>query len=118
MGLHQAAAIKYSRRISSLLKTLKVYAETAHDLSLPESRLKLIHLLREFLLEDYRNSITAEQLLRFERAMNDRVLNIINREQFTGVLKDSFRVGGVGLKIMDAARFSEKLETILAQFAK
>lgn len=69
--------------------------------------------LRKWLLEEYTGKVDAQQQLRMDELITERLRNIITAENFAEALNLSKKKFGMGLSMRSANRMAEKLESIL-----
>jgi len=81
----------------------------------PQESLKMVDILRKFLLEEYHGSLSQEQIQRLEKGIGERLAGSMNDLQFSELLDKSVSEGGIGLNTLTAEHLSERLEIILAQ---
>ncbi|MBI2037476.1 MAG: ABC transporter ATP-binding protein [Candidatus Magasanikbacteria bacterium] len=115
VGLYRGTAIRFVRKISSVLKEVKEFLQHLKISKDPEKNAKLVDMLRKFLLEEYRGTLKEGQIELLEKGINDRLLGAMSAAQFSVLLDKPFAEGGVGLNSLTAEHLSERLEIILAQ---
>lgn len=115
VGLYRGTAIRFTKKISAVLKEVGVFLKSASTIDHSEKSTHMIDMLRRFLLDEYHGSLNKDQIERLEKAIYDRLAKTINTPQFSDVLDRPFAQGGVGLNMATAQRLSERFEIILAQ---
>ena len=115
VGLYRSTAIKFTKKISAILREVKSFLGSVKHLSHPEDSAKMISMLRKFLLSEYHGKLRNEQIERMEKAVLDRMTGAISTKELTLLLDKSFSQGGVGLHTATTQRLVEKFEIVLAQ---
>ncbi len=115
VGLYRSTAIKFTKKISEILREVKIFLEDIKHLAKPEDSVRMVSMLRKFLLNEYHGQLNKEQIERMEKAILDRLIGIVSIREFTLLLDRPFSKGGVGLNVSTAQRLVEKFEIILAQ---
>ncbi len=115
VGLYQGTAIRFTQKISSILKEVGEFLKDLKNIKDPQESLRMVDILRKFLLEEYHGSLSQEQLQRLEKGIGDRLGGKMNGFQFSELIDKSVAEGGVGLNTLTAEHLSERLEVILAQ---
>ena len=69
--------------------------------------------LRNWMLEEYKGSLTPLQIERLDEGISERVRNIITTDHFRKILDLPKEQGGLGLKIRSSFKMAEKLEAII-----
>lgn len=115
VGLYRTTAIKFTKKISEILREVKSFLADIKHLAKPEDSIRMINMLRKFLLNEYHGQMSQEQIGRMEKAILDRLIGIISIREFLLRLDRPFSQGGVGLNTATAQRLVEKFEIVLAQ---
>ncbi|TAN34087.1 ATP-binding cassette domain-containing protein [Patescibacteria group bacterium] len=115
VGLYKTTAVHYTVMIGRILREVKLFVENAKILDTREQKEKLVALLKEFLLEEYKGELKPAQMERLQKVIYNRVFGVSTIDEFNRFLDWPLADGGVGLNIMTAERMAEKLEIILAQ---
>ncbi|MEK7681174.1 MAG: ABC transporter ATP-binding protein [Patescibacteria group bacterium] len=114
VGLYITTAINYTMKVSELLREvsecLKVVKNNTND-----GKMKMVEILRKFLLSDYKGHLTPEQIQTLEKVIHNRVFGISSVQEFNKFLDWPVEEGGVGLNVATAEHLAEKLEIILGQ---
>jgi hypothetical protein len=69
--------------------------------------------MRAWLLEDYKGGLTDVQRIRLDEAIEDRLRDITNRDNFRKVLEMSRTNFGVGFSTTTARNIAERMEATL-----
>ena len=116
IGLWKQRAEKIALVVEELVskrKTIEdIYKGLEKDPELP--LYEEIAKMRSWLLDDYRGTLSDIQRVRFDEAVEDRLRNIINPDNFRQVLELSKSEFGVGLSSSTVRTISERFETVLA----
>ncbi|OGH91848.1 MAG: hypothetical protein A2534_05280 [Candidatus Magasanikbacteria bacterium RIFOXYD2_FULL_39_9] len=115
VGLYQGTAIRFTQKISSILREVGAFLQNLKNIKDPQESLKMVDILRKFLLEEYHGSLSQEQIQRLEKGIGERLAGSMNDLQFSELLDKSVSEGGIGLNTLTAEHLSERLEIILAQ---
>lgn len=115
LGLWKRRSDKISDTIEELIQKRHtvddLYAELEKHPDLP--LYDEIVQMRAWLLEDSKKELSEVQRVRMDEAIEDRLRNIISRENFREVLELPKTDFGVGLETKDARNASERMEAAL-----
>lgn len=115
VGLWKGKAAKISFMIEGIMDQRhtveQVYAvlEKTPEAPLVDEAQKI----RKWLMEEYKGKVDAQQQLRLDELIIERMRNIITAHNFAQVLNLSKKKFGVGLSMRASSRMAEKLESIL-----
>jgi ABC-type multidrug transport system ATPase subunit len=115
LGLWKSRAERISATVDELLferKTVDdLYAELEKHPELP--LYEEVVQMRAWLLEDYKGGLTDVQRIRLDEAIEDRLRDITNRDNFRKVLEMSRTNFGVGFSTTTARNIAERMEATL-----
>jgi hypothetical protein len=113
VGLYYITANKYSKKVYDVIELIQgfkaVQFKTNH-----EKRRELVHLLRQFILNEYTSDLSYSQIVRLERAIVARLNQEVTPDEFVWLLSRPILDGGPHLRSTSAIHIGEKLEIILA----
>jgi putative ABC transport system ATP-binding protein len=113
VGLYYITANKYARKVNDVIDIVQgfksVQFKTNH-----EKRKELVHLLRQFILNEYTSDLSYSQVVRLERAIVARLNQEVTPDEFVWLLSRPITDGGAHLRSTSAIHIGEKLEIILA----
>ena len=116
LGLWKKRAERVSEAVDELIYERKtvddLYAELEKHPELP--LYEEIIRMRGWLLEGYKGRLSDVQRLRLDEAIEDRLRDIINRDNFRSILELSRTEFGVGFSTATARSVSERMESVLA----
>jgi len=69
--------------------------------------------LRNWVVTEYKGSLTPLQTERLDESIDERIRNIINDDHFRKILNLAKEKGGVGLNVRSSFKMTEKLEAII-----
>ncbi len=123
VGFDKRTAQKIIKRINEAIKMAYFIYQKAHQrknaqgrhdkITLKEKTSKLTDYLLHVCYEKYYTHLNAVQINRLRRAVEDRLLNHINKIEFYNFLDLPVKEGGVGLNSKTARAITEEIELIL-----
>ena len=115
LGLWEKRAERISETVDQLLYERKTIDELYADLEKhPELPLyEEVMQMRSWLLTDYKGALSDVQRIRLDEAIEDRLRDIISRDNFRAVLEMSRVDFGIGLSTNTARDISERFEATL-----
>lgn len=115
VGLWKGKAAKLSFLIEGVMSQTHTVEEIYKVLEKnPEAPLiEEVQKLRKWLLEEYKGKVDAQQKLRVDEIISERLRNIITPQNFAQILNLSKTKFGIGLSMRSANKIAEKMESIL-----
>ncbi len=123
VGFDKRTAKKIIKRVDKAIKMAYFIYQKAHQrkneqgghdkVTLKEKTLKLTDYLLHTCYEKYYTHLSTTQISRLRRAVQDRLLNHINKTEFYNFLDLPVKEGGVGLNSKTARAITEEIELIL-----
>ena len=124
IGFYGPTAMKYKKKVEEILfrarvlrKEMEKEKEKELDEKLPKE-LDIVNSLRISLLDSFNGQISLQQLERLDKAIRQRTMGILKKNDFQTFLDLPIKQGGVGLNRATARKFTRKLEVILSQTRK
>lgn len=116
VGLWKGKAAKIAFLVEGIMQQRHTVEEVYVMLEKnPESPLvEETQKIRRWLLEEYKGKIDAQQLLRLDEIIMERLRNIITPQHFAQILNLSKKKFGLGLSMRSSNRMAEKLESIVS----
>jgi putative ABC transport system ATP-binding protein len=113
-GLYAQTAVSLAKKVAHILREAHTYAEKEGKAKDETKKKRLLRMLRSYVLEEHKGSLSAEKTERFTALLDGRIHGKLDHDAFLKGLSSKFSAGGVGFAEVSAQRLAERLEIILS----